>query len=83
MRSKQAFPAPPDRAHRWTGRERRLMRREAEPDPPILAELFSVERLEQHAGTLATAQAITDTPRRGRPVGPRIAENGHVLLDAY
>ncbi len=42
-----------------------------------------MERLEQHAQTLAAAQAITDTPRRGRPVGPRIAENGHVLLDAY
>ena len=59
------------------------MRREAEPDEPILAELFSVERLEQHAQTLAAAQAITDTPRRGHPVGPRIAENGHVLLDTY
>ena len=83
MRSKQAFPAPPDRERRWTGRERRLLRREAEPDAPILAELFSVERLEQHAQTLAAAQAITETPRRGRPVGPRIAENGRVLLDAY
>ncbi|HEY5495831.1 MAG TPA: glucoamylase family protein, partial [Candidatus Limnocylindrales bacterium] len=59
------------------------MRREAEPDEPILAELFSVERLEQHAQTLAAAQAITDTPRRGHPVGPRIADNGHVLLDSY
>jgi cyclic beta-1,2-glucan synthetase len=59
------------------------VRREAEPDEPILAELFSVERLEQHAQTLAAAQAITDTPRRGRPVGPRIADNGHVLLDSY
>ena len=37
------------------------MRRETEPDAPILAELFSVERLEQHAQTLAAAQAITDT----------------------
>src|SRR5664280_711349 len=83
MRSKQAFPAPPDRERRWTSRERRLLRREAEPDAPILAELFSVERLEQHAQTLAAAQAITDTPRHGRPVGPRIAENGRVLLDAY
>ena len=64
MRSKQAFPAPSDRERRWTGRERRLVRRDAEPEAPILAELFSVERLEQHAQTLAAAQAITDTPRR-------------------
>ena len=33
---------------------------------PILAELFSVERLEQHARTLAAAQTITSEPRRGR-----------------
>jgi len=83
MRSKQAFPGPPDRVRPWAGRERRGVRREGEPDEPILAELFSVERLEQHARTLATAQVITDTPRRGLPVGPRIAENGHVLLDSY
>jgi len=54
-----------------------------EPDEPILAELFSVERLEQHARTLAAAQHVTDTPYGGRAVWPRIAENGRVLLAAY
>ncbi len=42
-----------------------------------------MERLEQHAQTLAAAQTVTDTPRRGRAVGPRVAENGRVLLESY
>jgi cyclic beta-1,2-glucan synthetase len=54
-----------------------------EPEEPIRAELFSVERLEQHAQTLAVAQKITDSPRKGRAVWPRITENGRVLLDSY
>jgi cyclic beta-1,2-glucan synthetase len=54
-----------------------------ESEEPILAELFSVERLEQHAQTLAAAQTITDAPRRGTAVGPRIAANGRVLLESY
>ena len=54
-----------------------------EPEEPIRAELFSVERLEQHAQTLAVAQKITDSPRKGRAVWPRITENGRVLLESY
>ena len=65
------------------GPHRRRARSPAELDEPILAELFSVERLEQHAQTLAAAQTVTDTPRRGRAVGPRIAENGRVLAESY
>ena len=42
-----------------------------------------MERLEQHAQTLAAAQAVTDAPRRGHAVRPRIAENGRVLLESY
>src|ERR1035437_7399856 len=76
MRSSQPLPDPPRRA-------RRLMRSQAEVEGPIVAELFSVERLEQHAQTLAAAQAVTNSPRRGHAVGPRIAENGRVLLEAY
>ncbi len=52
-------------------------------DEPIVAELFSVERLEQHAESLAAAQAVTDEPGRGRPVLPRLADNGRYLLDSY
>jgi cyclic beta-1,2-glucan synthetase len=74
--SNRALPDPPRR-----GRGR--VRPEAELEEPILAELFSVERLEQHAQSLATAQTVTDSPRKGYAVGPRIAENGRVLLEAY
>ncbi len=54
-----------------------------EPAEPILAELFSVERLEQHARTLALAQLVTTRDRRGRDVHPRIDENGRVLVASY
>ncbi len=65
------------------GCSRRRNRPHAELREPILAELFSVERLEQHAQTLAAAQKVTATPRRGRAVRPRIAENGRVLVESY
>ena len=57
--------------------------RSATPQDPILAELFSVERLEQHARTLAAAQKVSDTTHRGHPVHPRVAENGQILLESY
>jgi hypothetical protein len=40
--------------------------RPAVPDDPIRAELFGVERLEQHARSLAEAQSISVDPARGR-----------------
>ncbi len=52
-------------------------------DEPIVAELFSAERLEQHAESLAVAQAVTDDPSRGRPILPRLSDNGRVLLETY
>ena len=54
-----------------------------DPGEPIVAELFSAERLEQHAESLAAAQTVTDEPGRGRPILPRLADNGHFLLEAY
>ena len=50
---------------------------------PIRAELFSVERLEQHAESLAAAQTVTTDYDDGRPLIPRVAENGRVLLEYY
>ena len=50
---------------------------------PIRAELFSVERLEQHAESLAAAQTITLDPTRGRLLIPRVLENGRLLLEYY
>src|ERR1700686_1040173 len=63
----------------------------AEPSPlivpetpsPIRAELFSVERLEQHAESLAAAQVVTSELVQGRPLLPRVIENGRVLLEYY
>ena len=52
-------------------------------DEPIRAELFSVERLEQHAQSLAAAQTVTKETYQGRPLIPRVVENGRVLLDSY
>src|SRR5207245_8607585 len=61
------------------------LRRSADPLPdpeePIRTELFSVERLEQHAESLAAAQRVTADPRRGWRVLPRLVDNGRVLLD--
>ena len=65
------------------GGDRRRANAQNEFEEPILAELFSVERLEQHAQTLAAAQTITDAPHRGRAVQSRIAENGRVLVGSY
>src|ERR1700719_2359792 len=54
-----------------------------ELEEPIRAELFSVERLEQHAESLAAAQTVTQTAGEGRPLLPRVLENGRVLLEVY
>jgi cyclic beta-1,2-glucan synthetase len=55
----------------------------AEIEEPILGELFSVERLEQHAETLAAAQVVTVDSSAGRSLIPRVAENGRLLLEYY
>ncbi len=52
-------------------------------DAPIRSELFSAERLEQHAQSLAAAQRITPKPGVGRPLAKRLRDNSHVLLEAY
>ena len=55
----------------------------ADSEEPIRSELFSVERLEQHAESLAAAQIITPEMDKGRPLAPRVKENGRVLLESY
>jgi hypothetical protein len=50
---------------------------------PIRAELFSVERLEEHAHSLATAQAVTPGYVKGASLSMRLADNEAVLLAAY
>lgn len=50
---------------------------------PIRAELYSVERLEQFAVSLAEEHKETDRPKKFRKLLPRLEENGRVLLEAY
>jgi cyclic beta-1,2-glucan synthetase len=50
---------------------------------PIRQELFSVERLEQHARSLAVAQKATSKSSKGLPLAGQLAGNARVLLNAY
>src|SRR5450759_4499126 len=50
---------------------------------PIRAELFSVERLEEHGRSLATAQAVMPDHVKGPSLTARLADNEAVLLAAY
>jgi cyclic beta-1,2-glucan synthetase len=50
---------------------------------PVRQELFGVERLEQHAESLAAAQTVTATPPVVLPLRTRLNENAVVLLAAY
>jgi cyclic beta-1,2-glucan synthetase len=52
-------------------------------EPAIRAELFSVERLEQHAESLAAAQSTASKPKRVQPLTRRLYDNARVLTDAY
>jgi cyclic beta-1,2-glucan synthetase len=50
---------------------------------PIRAELFGVERLEQHAESLAAAQPVITRLSRGRRLLARVEDNGRVLRESY
>ncbi|HSC08815.1 MAG TPA: hypothetical protein VLD59_18475, partial [Steroidobacteraceae bacterium] len=52
-------------------------------DELLREELFSIERLEQHAASLAVAQQVTDTPVARRSLRIRLKHNQSVLLAAY
>ena len=65
---------------------RALRRRSPSPwtsDEILRAELFSIERLEQHAASLAVAQRVTKRPIARRTLGVRLRDNEAVLLAAY
>ena len=55
----------------------------SESEEPIRSELFSVDRLEQHAESLASAQVVRAEPDPGKPLIPRVEENGRVLVENY
>ncbi|MDE2017166.1 MAG: glycosyl transferase, partial [Hyphomicrobiales bacterium] len=50
---------------------------------PIREELFGVERLEEHARSLAVAQTVLPRRSAGRPLAGRLADNRTALLRAY
>ncbi|MFL5268495.1 MAG: hypothetical protein ACJ8AH_18190 [Stellaceae bacterium] len=49
----------------------------------IREELFSIERLEEHAESLAAAQQVTARPMPRRSLAVRLRDNEAVLLEAY
>ncbi len=51
-------------------------------EAPIRFELFSIERLEQHAVSLAQAQKISNKVK-GQKLIPRVRDNCRILQDAY
>lgn len=69
-------------AKKWRDRRRHVRLDHPGGEEPIRFELFSKERLEQHAVSLAHAQKIGD-PRKGLKLLPRVRENHGVLFDAY
>ncbi|WP_460873792.1 GH36-type glycosyl hydrolase domain-containing protein [Paralcaligenes ginsengisoli] len=50
---------------------------------PVREELFGIERLEQHAESLAAAQRVTTRPPKVLPLHTRLDDNAAVLLAAY
>ncbi|MEJ2205661.1 MAG: hypothetical protein P8170_16305 [Gemmatimonadota bacterium] len=52
-------------------------------EEPIRAEVFGIERLEQHAESLATAQRTVEGITKGRPLISTVSKNGQSLLAAY
>jgi cyclic beta-1,2-glucan synthetase len=54
-----------------------------ESQDPIREELFGVERLEDHARSLAVAQIVSSRSTKGQPLSRRLVDNRAVLLSAY
>src|SRR5215210_2627413 len=52
-------------------------------EEPIRGELYSIERLEQFAASLAAEHKVSTEQERGRQLLPRLEENGRKLIAAY
>jgi cyclic beta-1,2-glucan synthetase len=50
---------------------------------PVRSELFSLERFDEHARSLAAAQKVAEDHRFGNLLAPRLRENGRRLREAY
>ena len=64
---------------RWRGRGRALLDGPSKIDEPISAEIFSVERLEHHAESLAKAQEVSPAQSAGISLRGRLRSNAHSL----
>jgi cyclic beta-1,2-glucan synthetase len=64
----------------------RLFARQPSPwdnPEPVREELFSAERIEDHARSLAVAQKVAPKPSKGHSLAGRLTDNGANLLAAY
>ena len=52
-------------------------------EEPIRSEIFSVERLKQHAESLALVQTVTNNPKKGYNLANRLKNNKKILLNCY
>ena len=52
-------------------------------DETISSEIFGLERLRQHARSLAQSQTVTDTPQPSYSIIERLSDNANALLAAY
>ena len=68
---------------RWRGRGRALLDGPSKIEEPISAEIFSVERLEQHAESLAKAQEVSPTQTAGVSLRGRLRSNALGLDAAF
>ena len=66
-----------------TIREFRKARPPWDSKAPVREELFSAERLEQHAESLAAAQPVTTKPSRVLSLHRRLDRNAEILLATY
>ncbi|MDD5035298.1 MAG: glucoamylase family protein, partial [Methylococcaceae bacterium] len=68
---------------KWTEHRQKISEAPGGDGKPIRFELFTNERLEQHAESLAKAQKTTSRSDGRLPLMPRVRDNEHVLLEAY
>lgn len=52
-------------------------------EEPIRSEIFSLERLKQHAESLALTQTVTNNPKIGYNLAERLKDNRKIFSDCY
>src|SRR5437773_7548088 len=62
---------------------RRRHQAEVEHEEPLRSDLYSLERLEQHARDLAASHTLMKGPRRATRLLQRLEANGRFLTAAY